>query len=162
MNCPPARTRRAPALLLAVLLLAGGWGAPGRGQERRELRAYQQRLEQLFVQLDRNGDGRLSRREVEGHPYLERHFNRLDRRGRGYLTPADLVPPDASGVGERLQRFFARADTNGNGLIDRREAAAFPGLQERFNAADRNGDGRVSLEEFTELRRRLPPAGGDP
>lgn len=141
---------------MAVLVVAG---SAAQAQERRELRAYRDRLENLFAELDRNGDGRLSRREVNGHPYLERHFNRLDRRGRGFLTPADLVPPDASGVGERLQGFFARADANGDGSISRREAAQLPWLRERFRAADRNGDGRVSLEELTEMRRRLPPGG---
>ena len=156
-----ARPNR-PLVALASAAAAAGMlataAAPAQAQSQRELRQYRERLEQLFTSLDRNGDGRLSRQEVEGHPYLERHFNRLDRRGRGYLTPAELVPPDASGVGERLQRVFARADANGNGLIDRREAAAFPWLRERFDAADRNGDGRVSLEELIELRRRLPPS----
>lgn len=56
----------------------------------REQEHHQQRMQQLFHQLDRNGDGRLERQEASGNRYLQRHFDRLDRDGKGYLVPADL------------------------------------------------------------------------
>ena len=55
-----------------------------------EVQQYQQRLGQLFLQLDRNADGRLERDEVRNNAYLQRHFDRLDRGGKGYLVPSDL------------------------------------------------------------------------
>jgi Ca2+-binding EF-hand superfamily protein len=55
-----------------------------------EVQQYQQRLGQLFLQLDRNADGRLERDEVRTNAYLQRHFDRLDRGGKGYLVPSDL------------------------------------------------------------------------
>ncbi len=64
--------------------------APAAPAQASEEQRYQQRLRQLFDQLDRNGDGRLDRREASRNAYLERHFERLDRGGKGYLLPGDL------------------------------------------------------------------------
>jgi Ca2+-binding EF-hand superfamily protein len=51
---------------------------------------YQRRMERLLRQLDSNGDGRLDRQEASRNRYLQRHFDRLDQDGKGYLVPADL------------------------------------------------------------------------
>jgi len=128
-------------------------------QTQPEVRSYQQRLQHLFQRLDQNGDQRLERGEVEGQPYLQRHFERLDQQKRGYLTPADLRPPAGAAAGqERARQFFSRADRNGDGQLDRQEAEPYPWLQRRFNEADRNGDDKVSGEELRQLRR----GGGPP
>ncbi|MGL6134222.1 MAG: hypothetical protein ACRC1L_08560 [Prochlorococcaceae cyanobacterium] len=55
-----------------------------------EQEQYQQRMGHLFRQLDSNGDGRLDRQEASRNRYLQRHFDRLDQDGKGYLVPADL------------------------------------------------------------------------
>ena len=134
---------------------------PALAQSQSELQSYQQRLQQLFQRLDQNRDQRLERSEVMGHPYLERHFDRLDQHQRGYLTPADLHPPAASGRGERARRFFQKADRNGDGVISSQEAEPYPWLLRRLNDADRNGDGNLSRDELRPLRGNasLSPSG---
>ncbi|QPN71123.1 EF-hand domain-containing protein [Synechococcus sp. CBW1108] len=82
--------RRIACSLAGGLLLASVGGALLAAQAADELEVYQQRLGQLFRQLDRNGDGRLERDEVRANAYLQRHFERLDRGGKGYLVPGDL------------------------------------------------------------------------
>jgi Ca2+-binding EF-hand superfamily protein len=152
-----ATPQRALAFALALSL-----GAPGvgRAQTAAEQQSYQQRLQQLFQRLDRNGDQRLQRQEVEGHTYLERHFERLDSQRRGYLSPEDLRPTQAQ-RGERAARFFSEADRNGDGRIDRREAEGYSWLRQHFSSADRNGDGSVDRQELHGLaeqrRRQLSP-----
>ena len=46
--------------------------------------------------------------------------------------------------GDRLQK----ADTNGDGLISRAEAAALPRLAKHFDEIDTNKDGQVSADEM--------------
>jgi Ca2+-binding EF-hand superfamily protein len=143
------------ALALALALNLGS-AAAGRAQTTAEQQSYQQRLQQLFQRLDRNGDQRLQRQEVQGQAYLERHFERLDSQRRGYLTPDDLKPVQAQ-RGERAARFFSQADRNSDGRIDRREAEGYSWLQQHFNSADRNRDGSVDRQELqglAEQRRR--------
>jgi len=143
-------THATAATLTSWLLLA----VPVQAQSPAELQGYQQRLQQLFQRLDQNGDQRLERQEVNGQPYLQRHFERLDQQQRGYLTPADLRPAADS---ERARRLFSQADRTGDGRINREEAEGYPWLQRRFGEADRNNDGTVSRDELRQLRR-YPPA----
>ena len=156
---PNSRCPGAALALLAGLLLGS---APAQAQSPAELQGYQQRLQQLFRRLDQNGDQRLDRREVEGHPYLERHFTRLDQQQRGYLSPTDLRGPEGGGTangGERARRFFSQADRNRDGQLSRQEAEPYPWLQRRFQEVDRNGDGVVSREELRQVRPTVNPAG---
>ncbi|MBM5791143.1 MAG: hypothetical protein FJ053_05160 [Cyanobacteria bacterium M_surface_10_m1_298] len=153
-----ALTRIKTRHALAVLWL---WGVAAQAQTPQELKAYEQRLQQLFQQLDRNSNQRLERQEVQGHPYLERHFERLDQQQRGFLAPADLKPGRPSAE-ERSERFLRKADQNRDGRVDRQEAQRFPWLQRQFNAVDRNGDGSVErseLQEWAHQRRQANPSG---
>jgi hypothetical protein len=92
----PALPTALLSALLSALMGAGVAGAPPASARQpgaadaEALEQYQRRLGQLFHQLDRNGDGRLDRQEVRANPYLQRHFDRLDRGGKGFLAPSDL------------------------------------------------------------------------
>lgn len=96
-------------------------------------------------------------RESQGQPFLETNFQRLDRRGRGYLLPTDLAPRQKVFLGVRVRTVFARADRNGDGQLSRQEARSFPWLNRRFLEIDLNRDGAVSLQELWESRRALAP-----
>jgi len=59
-----------------------------------------------------------------------------------------LADPGAGPVrGAMIERLKA-ADTDGNGMLSRQEAAALPRIAERFDAIDANRDGQVSFEEL--------------
>jgi Ca2+-binding EF-hand superfamily protein len=59
------------------------------------------------------------------------------------VTPATPPKPDAP---------KAQLDTNGDGVVDRAEAAKSPRLAERFDAVDTNKDGKLSTEELRDAR----------
>jgi len=51
------------------------------------------------------------------------------------------------GPGKMMERLKA-ADTNGDGLISRAEAAALPRIAQNFDAIDTNKDGQISMDEL--------------
>lgn len=86
----PMALKPAVIALVSALVLAVAAGPLQSVQAADELQQFQQRMDRLFRQLDRNGDGRLERDEVRANAYLQRHFERLDRGDKGYLVPGDL------------------------------------------------------------------------
>ena len=100
-------------------------------QQRRE-----RRIERLLVRLDTNADGKLTKQEFEAEP--------VRAEGRG-----------AAKAAERRQLLFTFFDRNGDGTVEaaefeagRAEEAEFK-KRRRMHALDRDGDGKVTLEEYT-------------
>lgn len=69
----------------------------------------------------------------------------------GATATASLAQQPAPQKGAMMERLRA-ADTNGDGLISRAEAAALPRLAEHFDALDANHDGQLSLDELRAAR----------
>lgn len=89
----------------------------------------------------------------------------------------DARPAPAEGRGNggdakaRLEEFFKKMDTNGDGKISKEEYVAHEKTmaEERFSKIDTNNDGFIDMKEFEEAARKLsearrsqqgPPSGG--
>jgi hypothetical protein len=102
--------------------------------------------------LDRDGDGRITREEFSGP---DADFARLDRERDGVLTAADFdfsVNPQAPPIGAVM---FAGADRDGNGKVTREE------FDTLFSMFDRTRQGFLSQTDLVEALTppSRPPAG---
>jgi hypothetical protein len=109
------------------------------------------------AKVDTNGDGVIDRNEAAAHPKLAERFDQLDRNKDGRIGPEER--PQRGGEGGR-GGGMAALDTNGDGAIDRSEAAKAPRMAEHFDRLDANKDGRITAEERPQHRGRHGGKGG--
>lgn len=114
---------------------------------------------ELFRRIDANGDRMLQLGEIQAA--RARMFGRLDANRNGLLDPEELRTAleqvrtkrgfqSAQVAGLREQA--SHMDRNGDGKISRDEFAGF--IPDRLRQADRNGDRALSLSELRTLRRQ--------
>jgi Ca2+-binding EF-hand superfamily protein len=120
----------------------------------------------LFRLLDTDRDGRLSKDELAK---AADHFGELDRNKDGAVDPRELLgfgPPDQGGrpgarpEGGRRGEFdpavwFRRLDANEDDKLSKDEVRATGSTRENFDEIDRDGDGSLSRDEYTERMQRF-------
>jgi len=107
-------------------------------------------LSQLLTRADANGDGIVTKAEFT--QARAKMFDRLDRNHDGYLS-ADDKPRFSfrkSSNGDRLQQMVLMLDKDGDGRVSRDEFVNSPSLL--FERADTNHDGVVDAAELTAFR----------
>lgn len=79
--------------------------------------------------------------------------------GLGSAAVLAVAAPDGAGQprGPLPERLKA-ADTNGDGMISREEAAALPALAKHFDEIDANGDGQITSKELRAYRQKARAA----
>lgn len=109
-----------------------------------------------FDRLDRDHSGTISRAEFLA--LREQMFAALDTDGSGTLSRAEVEAARQRQQSARAEQVEARLralDTNGDGQVTLGEYTA----QTRgFDLADRNGDGQISRAEFDRVARFIAQA----
>ena len=147
----PPRRKLWPVLVVIALLALAGFGY-WKKQRSARLEAEQATAAQAEAQ----------RAAEESRRRDERQKRLAAIQAPVAPAPAPAAPAAAESSGQ-LERYLAKseadfraADANGDGLLTRAEVARrFPVVAREFDRVDRNGDGRVSLQEFIDARRAI-------
>ena len=115
-----------------------------------------------FSKADINGDGKLSRAEVEKTmPQLLLKFESMDADKDGQLSRGEFDAWKKAHRSENLAKAgsrFKHADSDGVGAISRAEAEKHaPRLARKFDQIDSNKDGKLTQDElraYRETRRK--------
>ena len=144
------------------------------------------RPERLFARLDANGDGKVTADEVPEplREMFKRMLARGDKDGDGTLSKEEFLqagPPDGALAGKPAgsdlaankkgpegrpnpMLLFRRMDKNGDGklTLDEVPEERRPMIKRLIERADKNGDKSLSLEEFSAGLGELRPGNGKP
>lgn len=118
--------------------------------------------QQRFKQMDKDGDGKVSKSEFTGPEAL---FDRLDTDKDGSISKDELPKPAGGNAGGADGKSFLLnrlkgMDKDGDGQVSKSE---FTGVPENFDRMDRDQDGSLSAQEIqaaADFYASMNPAGG--
>jgi Ca2+-binding EF-hand superfamily protein len=116
-----------------------------------------ERMKRQFAEWDTDKDGKVTKEEYKG----KGSFEVLDRNKDGVLSADDVAAFPGAGKAPRnpaeAQARFKEQDKNGDGKVTPDE---FPGPAEVFKARDANGDGALTLDEVEKAGMEPRPGAG--
>ncbi len=129
------------------------WGRYGHGHGHHRRRGRGARLEDLFKRADTDGDGAVSKAELDAA--REARFKEMDTDGSGKVSAEEIV---AWRMKRRAERWIARRDADGDGELSLDET---PNRTDRIMRFDLDENGVVTRTELRLARpgvfRRPPP-----
>ncbi len=117
---------------------------------------------ECFQEMDKNGDGVISKKEFNA--FHDARFKEMDANHDGKLSQDELEGSQGKRMGKgmtMLDQQFDAADTNHDGALSKVEAEQMPMLSNSFDAVDANKDGKVSKEELQNSMQIMHGQMGD-
>jgi len=154
------------APVLAVALVAGMAQARGPGEGHGAHGGNMQQMMPDFGTLDTDGDGKVTKAEIDARR-LDRQ-KAMDPDADGFITLEEMKSHAAAQAKQRAEamvdRMFAGLDTDKDGKLSAAEAMSGPmaggrGMDRMFDRLDRDGDGAISQAEYDRMGERMQRMG---
>lgn len=108
-------------------------------------------FEEMFDEIDRDGDGIITRREMDEH--RRARFQEADTDGDGRLSRDEMIAAREARMEARMDRRMRLLDANDDGHLSFDEMPGPGGRMMRW--ADLNDDGAIDREEMQAMRDRM-------
>lgn len=148
--------KRIPLLLAsaAIAMAATGVIATAQGTPEAPADAPRGPAAMLLERFDADGDGQVTRAEVEAEQAAR--FARADTDGDGALSAEELAAAEEARrmdrQAARVARMIDRFDTDGDGLLSPGEMTADAPRGDMFDRLDSDGDGTITQAELDQMR----------
>lgn len=106
-----------------------------------------------FEELDENGDGQITRSEMEN--MRANRISRADANGDGDISLEEMQQHGAERAREHASRVMERLDSNDDGVLSSDEMPSNERANRRFDRVDTDDDGVISKSEFEAARDRI-------
>ncbi|MFC3615758.1 EF-hand domain-containing protein [Lutimaribacter marinistellae] len=106
-----------------------------------------------FEELDTDGNGEITRAEMEGHRAAR--FQEADTDGDGKLSLDEMQAQARQRADVRAQRMMEHLDADKDGFLNPAEMPKHERAGKMFDRADRDGSGGISKAEFEEAQARM-------
>jgi Ca2+-binding EF-hand superfamily protein len=114
--------------------------------------------------MDANKDGFVTREEAQSHPRLLAQFDAVDTNKDGKLDTPEMDAHRQAMHGQMRahgEERWKAADTDGDGAISRDEAkVAMPRLSAEFDKVDADGNSKVTRDEMRAFRSQQKGRAG--
>jgi Ca2+-binding EF-hand superfamily protein len=110
-----------------------------------------------LMEMDKNGDGAISRKEFDA--FHAAYFKELDADRDGKVTAGEIEAAHKKTMEKcdvSVDARFDETDVNGDGVLSRDEAEiGMPMLFARFDDIDTNKDGKISKDEVAASMKKM-------
>ncbi|MFK7764824.1 MAG: EF-hand domain-containing protein [Roseobacter sp.] len=106
-----------------------------------------------FEKLDENGDGQITRAEMEA--MRANRFTRADANGDGDISLEEMQELGAERARAHATRIMERLDRNDDGVLSADEMPSGDRASRRFDRVDADEDGVISKVEFDAAQDRI-------